>query len=344
MSSIQQNIQERVAALEQSVAEMRQSIAEQAAKPVKAVKAVKQSKKAAAAAAAAAAEGGSAEPKAAKEPTAWNILVTQTVAEMKQSGWESWTDLKGVVWSGSRKSPVKDKKGTETGTEQYVFDGGDHDGKPPSPALGGMVRASYLKTLTDPEAKAKALAYHAKLDEKRSNGSIGSGAAEEPVADAAGAGAGGKKGGRPKMTEEQKAAAKLKRDAKKSASATAVVAEEQEMAAEEAKAEAEAETEAQTPKVAPPPTPVAKASVIKAAVPLVAPKGKSVLKKAETAKKLDLSLFSWTFEGVEYYTNDRKDVVDINTGEWVGRFNGTEIDESVAEPADFANGVSMREV
>lgn len=368
MSSIEQNIEERVAALEQSVAEMRQSIAEQTAKPAKAPK---QSKKAAA--------ESSGEPKAAKEPTAWNILVSETVAEMKQSGWESWTDLKGVVWPGSRLGPVKDKKGAETGAEQYVYDGGEHDGKAPSPALGGMVRASYLKAQSDPAHKAKAEAYHAKLAEKRSNASTGSGAKEEPVADAPEA---GKKGGRPKMTDEQKAAAKLKRDAKKAAEAATVVSEEAEMAAEEAFEEVDAEEakeeESHTPvAVAPPPAPkpsaAAKPSVGgggSAAPPAVAaappPKSrygppppkiagssmaaikaglnKPAPKKAEAAKKVDISLFPWTFGGVEYYTNDRKDVVDVNTGSWIGRFNGKEIDESVEEPADFANGVPMREM
>jgi hypothetical protein len=220
---------------------------------------------------------------------------------------------------------VKDKKGVES--EQFVYDGGDHDGKQPSPALGGMVRASYLKGLTDPEAKAKAEAYHAKLAEKRStSGSVTSGAAEaEPVAD--GEAPAKKKGGRPKMTDEQKAAAKAKKEAKKAAEAAAATTEEVEMAAEELE-DAEADG-AQTPVAAPAPTPepVKKAPLVK-----IAPK--AVAKPA--AKKLDLSLFSWTFKGTEYLTNDRKDIVDATTGEWIGRFDGTKIDESVAEPADLA--------
>jgi hypothetical protein len=94
MSSSEQTSEQRVAALEQSVAELK-------AAPVK----TKQSKKAKKAEAS---EDGSAEAKPSKEPTAWNILVTQTVSEMKQSGWTSWTDLKGVVWPGSRTGTVKD--------------------------------------------------------------------------------------------------------------------------------------------------------------------------------------------------------------------------------------------
>jgi len=86
------------------------------------------------------AEGSAAEaPKEKKPPSAWNLLVTQTVSEMKQGGWQSWTDAKGVVWPDSKMALVK-------GSEQHVFNGGTHDGKLPSPALGGMARASWLKT------------------------------------------------------------------------------------------------------------------------------------------------------------------------------------------------------
>jgi len=159
-------------------------------------------------------KGSDAEEKVRKEPNAWNVLISQTVAEMKQSGWQSWTDGKGLLWPASRSALVKNKSGAES--KQYVYDGGDHDGKQPSPALGGMARASYLKQQSDPEAKAKAQAYQAKLAEKRSASAPSSEAEAEaePATDAA-----PKKGGRPKMTEEQKAAAKLKREAKKAAPA-----------------------------------------------------------------------------------------------------------------------------
>jgi hypothetical protein len=363
VEGLEQMTAERFMALEQSLAEMRQSMAEAAAVPVKAAKTPKSKKPAA--------EGGSAPSGEAKAPTAWNQLVSETVADMKQNGWVSWTDLKEVVWPGSRLEAVKDKKGVETGQSHYVYDGGEHDGKAPSPALGGMVRASYLKSLTDPVAKGKAQAYHAKLAEKRSNASTGSGAREEPVADAPEA---GKKGGRPKMTEEQKAAAKLKREAKKASAAASVVTEEAEMAAEETfedvpeqEEQQEQEEEQSTTPVPPPPAPkpsvkasTKTSSSSAAPATAAAPKNrygppppklagssmaaiKADLAKKAAPKKVDISLFSWTFQGTEYYTNDRQDVVDVNTGAWVGRFNGTEIDMDVPEPADFANGVSMRE-
>ena len=165
-----------------------------------------------------AAGGGAEAPKEHRPPSAWNLLVTQTVSEMKQSGWESWTTVEGVLWPGSVRALVKDKKGVES--EQFVYASGEHAGKVPSPALGGMLRASYLKTQSDPAHGAKAAAHRAarvaQLAEKRSVGSASaspSDAEGEPAA---------KKAGRPKMTEEQKAVAKAKRAAKKAAEAAVV--------------------------------------------------------------------------------------------------------------------------
>lgn len=288
---------QRLAELEAQMAELRQSMAELKASPAPKKRAPKK----------AAAEAPEGEEKAPKAPSAWNQLVAETVADMKANGWQSWVDLKGVTWPGSKLATVKDKKsGAES--EQHVYDGGEHDGKVPTPALGGMVRSSCLKAQNDPEAMKKALAHHAKLAEKRSQGS-GSVAEGEPT-----------KKGRAKMTEEQKATAAKKRAAKKAAEAGAVETEELEMAEEEST------------------TPVAS--------PMVGGGGsaaKPVVKRAAkaTPKKLDLTLFPWTHDGTEYLTNDRQDVFD-NQGDWVGRFNGTEIEE-MDEPEDLA-GIGMRGV
>jgi hypothetical protein len=204
---------EELEELKQSMAELKAELARLKAAPAK------KAKKAA------------AEPaealKPSKAPSAWNQLVAQTVAEMRESGWQSWTDLKGVVWPASKRALVKDKSGALS--EAWVYDGGEHDGKPPSPALGGMVRASCLKAQSDPEVMAKALAYHAKLAEKRqsssSSASVSGASAAEPP-----------KKVRAKMTEEQKAAAAAKRAAKKAgaeaASATTSDAEQPKAAAE----------------------------------------------------------------------------------------------------------------
>lgn len=240
------------------------------------------------------------EPKA---PSAWNTLVAQTVADMKQNGWTSWTDLKGAVWPASRAGTIKDKSGAEM--PGFVYDGGAlTDGKPPSPALGGMVRASFLKSQADPAHAAKAAAYHEKLSEKRSAaGSVGSGEDAAPVADAP------KKAGRRKMTDDEKAAAAVKRAEKKAAPAAAAAEEFEDV----------------TAAAATPPKP--KKS-------LIAPKA--------PVKKADLSFFAWEHNGKNYITNDRGDVIEPEEGVWVGRFNGKAIDESVTEPTDL-EGVEMRE-
>lgn len=111
-------------------------------------------------------------------------------------------------------------------------------------------------------------------------------------------------------SEEAKAAAAAKRAAKKAAGTPAEVAAE----------------------AAPAPAPTKKA---------VTMKPKKAAEPAPTAKKVDLSFYSWTHDGKEYYTNDRGDVATTDF-EWVGRFNGTIIDESVPEPADLSEA-TLRE-
>ena len=323
MSAMIENMTEmraEIATLQKSVATLQTALAAlesgQSALPSSAKKG-KKSKKASAKGEAEVAEGA-AEPSAKKEPTAWNILVAETVTQMKAEGWPAWTDLKGVAWPASRRGTVKDKSGAER--ETFVFDGNAEgegavatDGKEVSPALGGMVRASFLKAQSDPEAAAKARKYHAKLAEKRSTGSAEK---EAPVADGEEAPAAKKGSGRPKMTEEQKAAAKVKRDAKKAAEAKP-----------EAKAEAEAEAEFEEPAAAEPPKPVQKKKIVIAGAP--------------QKKVVDLSFYAWEHKGVDYFTNDRGDVVSTEF-EWVGLFDGTTIDTSAPEAADLGSA-KMRE-
>ena len=327
-----QDISAKMAALEQRLsalesreeahfAEVSQSIAELKAEPPKAKSGGSKAKKPKP-------EGGEAEAEP-KKPNAWAVFVSQTVAEMKQSGWETFQSVEGVVWPASRREG-----------EEYVYDGGEHDGKPASHSRGGMVRASYLRNQNNPEGEAKSKAYRAGLAEKRSTGSV---ASAQPEGEST------SKKGRPKMTEEQKAAAKVKREAKKAAEQAAESKEEEEMAAEEAGFQSV--DEGSTTPREPPPQEAPKTSTPKAS----APKPKSspsiagstmskivpgvASKKAE--KPLDLSLFPWTFKGIEYYTNDRKDVLTKDLG-WVGRFNGISIDKSAPNPSDMADP-EMRE-
>ncbi len=282
-------------------------------------------------------EGEEAEAKAEaeaepKKPNAWAVFVSQTVAEMKQSGWDAFQSAEGVAWPASRREG-----------EEYVYDGGEHDGKAPTHSRGGMVRASYLRNQNNPEAEAKSKAYRARLAEKRSTGSVGSAQPEgEPIP----------KKGRPKKTEEEKAASKAKKAAEKAAAKAAEKKEEEEMAAEEGFQSVEEST---TPREPPPqPQPQQQQQQPKTSVggganpaktatpakPVIAGGSLSKISNAFASKKapekpLDLSLIPWTFNGVEYFTNDRKDVL-TDDFVWVGRFNGKSIDKSVQNPPDMA--------
>ena len=76
-----------------------------------------------------------------------------------------------------------------------------------------------------------------------------------------------------------------------------------------------------------PPEPVAAAA---------APAPKKTIQIKPKPKTVDLRFYSWTHDGEDYFTNERGDVVTTEF-EWVGRFNGNKIDESVPEPADLAD-------
>ncbi len=121
-----------------------------------------------------------------------------------------------------------------------------------------------------------------------------------------------------KWSDEAKAAAAAKRAAKKAAPATEAPA-----AADAPAADAPAPAAAEPKKTA-------AIKPKKAAAPPPAPE-----------KKFDLSLFEWTHDGKDYYTNDRGDVVTTDF-EWVGRFDGKSIDETVPEPADLSEA-TLRE-
>jgi hypothetical protein len=209
-----QDISVKMAALEQRLsalesreeahfAEVSQSIAElKAEPPAKAKSGGSKAKKPKP-------EGGEAEAES-KKPNAWALFVGQTVAEMKQSGWETFQNAEGVVWPASRREG-----------EQYVYDGGEHDGKPASHSRGGMVHASYLRAQNNPEAESKRKAYRTALAEKRSDppAMVGGGGGSIP-SDAESGSLQPKKAGRPKMTEEQKAAAAAARAEKRSTGST----------------------------------------------------------------------------------------------------------------------------
>jgi hypothetical protein len=267
-----------------------------------------------------------------KAPSDWDVLLANTIEEMKTSGWPEWTDAAGVLWHASRLDTVTDKKGNST--ETYVFDGGDHDGKPPSRALGGMKRASFLKAQTDPVAAEKAKAYLAKLAEKRAASSTGSAEKKEPVADEKVEAVAEEKPKKQSEETKQKRAATIaaKKAAEAAAAAAAVAAaaapedEIEDIESEPEAADAEPEPVKVAPKPTPKPTPVA------AAAP------KKIVKTAPKATKKPVSLVMemWVHDGETYRRNERGDVADMD-GDFFGHWDGKEIDQSASQPADWGN-------
>jgi hypothetical protein len=320
-----QSIKDQMTAMEQSLSQMRltlEALETASAKTTKTTKTIKTIKT-------------KAEPKEARAPSAWNVLVQSTVADMKHNGWESWTDLKGTVWPASRRGPIKDKSGVQS--EGFVYDGGENDGKSPSPALGGMVRASYLKSQSDPEAAAH------KASATPSEPSATASATAEP-----------KKAGRPKMTPEQKAEAAAKRAAAK-ASAPSAEQSGNESAAEpvkkagrpkmtpEQKAEAAAKrAEKKAAKASASASAVASDAESVKSCESGVPGGWAELLGENIASKPDLSFYPFKYEGKSLIMNDRGDVVDPEEGVWVGRLVNGLLDTNAAEPEDL-DGVTMRE-
>ena len=142
------------------------------------------------------------------------------------------------------------------------------------------------------------------------------------------------------MTEEQKAAAKVKREAAKAAVAAAAAAAEAAAEAEKAaKAEAKPLITGLGPSLS---TAALGLSGLASALNPVS-KSKAAKKPLLIApKKVDLSFFLWKHGDTTYYTNDRGDVVSEEF-EWVGRYSGEVIDTSAAEPEDLAAAVLREE-
>ena len=275
------------------------------------------------------------EPSGEKAPlSGWNLIVANTVEEMKSSGWSEWTDADGELCPASRLETVTDKKGVSS--EIYVFDGGKWDGKPPSWAQG-MKRASYLKAQADPVAAEKRVAYRAKVDEKQAEkraSSTGSAEKKEPVADEKVESVAEEKP-KKKQSEETKQkraatiAAKKAAEAAEAAAAVAAVAAVAEDVIEDVESEAEA-AEPEPVKV------VAKVTPKPAPVPVAAPK--KIVKTAPKAAKKPVSLVmvEWVHEEEVYKKNERGDVADMD-GNFFGHWDGKEIDESASQPADWDN-------
>jgi len=236
------------------------------------------------------------EPRAASAGVqAWKETVEQTVADMRANGLESWTDVSGNVFAGS-------KPATIDGRETHVF---TDSGKEPAYPIG-LKRASYLKTKDSPDelAKTKARADKRAAAVAAKKGSVGKGETAEPVAD---------EEEKPKrvISDEHKAKMKAGREAKAAEKKAAKTEPEAKVEAKPAEAKAEAKPVEAKPKAE--------------------AKPKTAIKKA---KVYDLNFNGWTFCGEDYITNERGDVLTME-GDWVGRFDGKVIDEKVERPTDI---------
>jgi hypothetical protein len=158
---------------------------------------------------------------------------------------------------------------------------------------------------------------------KRSGSISSGGSAAEPVTED------GKKSR--KWSEEAKASAAAKRAAKKAAKPEPEV---------EAEAEVDVWGHVEVEAEAPAPATPAKKEAEPAAAPPAPKKAMQIKKAAPAPKKLDLSFYSITHEGADYFTNDRHDLVDAEMV-WVGRLLNGKIVEA-EEPEDLADA-TMRE-
>lgn len=152
---------------------------------------------------------------------AWNAFVTQTIDDMKQKGWEAFTDLSGTAWAAS--------KPAEDGTHVFA-DTGDA----PSRVKGGLVYASLLRSRDDPEAAARAKARRETRDAQIAAKSASGSEAASASGDAA-AGGGEKPPSKraqaakerwAAMSEEERAERKAKMAAGRAAAKAPAVAEE----------------------------------------------------------------------------------------------------------------------
>jgi hypothetical protein len=285
----------QMAALTEQVAKLS---AAKAAAPAEAPKTKKVSKKSAAPAAAPAADSAAADAEKPKRALnekiagegGWNAFVAATLEKAPLEGWPEFTDVKGTVWPAS----VANAEGV------HLFP----DGKKMTRIYGGLVYASYLKNLADPDHAAKSKATRERRDAqiaaKAAEKASASGSDGESDAGSAGSGAAAK----PASSRSEKAKARFADPAAKEALRARLAAGK--AAKKAAAAGGAAAAAAEKPAAAAEP---ATASV-------------------------DLNFESWEFEEVSYAKNARGDVI-TEEGDWVGRFNGESIDKSVPKPSDI---------
>jgi len=250
-----------------------------------------------------------AEPRVASEGVQkWKATVEQTVADMRANGWESWTDVSGNVFAGS-------KPATIDGRATHVF---ADTGKEPAYPIG-LKRASFLKTKDSPEELAKT---KARADKRAETVAAKKGTKVEAVAD-----------GAPAAEKPKRVLSQEQKDAMQAGRKKAAAAKKGEAAPAAPAAPAET-AEAKEARVAGNAEAAAVAGGGSAAEPVVAKPAAKKVVVAKKAKVYDLSFNGWTFNGEDYITNERGDVLTME-GDWVGRFNGKVIDATVERPKDI---------
>ena len=305
MSSIKeiQDLRTRLTVAEERIAALEAVVASVSAKPVKAVKQPKTK------VAAENKEGVTREPSAAL--SAWKTTVYKTVADMRVNGWEGWTDVSGNSFAGS-------KPATIDGRATHVFT--DSGKEPVYP--NGLKRASYLKIKDSPEEIAKTKARAEKratvVAAKKSKAAKPEEAIAEVVAEVVAEAVAELVKPKRVVSDEQKAKMQAGRLAAKAAKAAAKV--------EEIKTEVETDVKVDVAEVKAVANPKAKAAA-KVVVPA-------------KVKVLDLNFNPWCYQGDDYISNERGDVLTME-GDWVGRFDGKVIDEQFARPADIDEYLSM---
>jgi hypothetical protein len=88
--------------------------------------------------------------------------------------------------------------------------------------------------------------------------------------------------------------------------------------------------------------PAAEPAEVVAEVEAPKPKKVKIATKKPAPKVYDLSFNGWAFNGEDYITNERGDVLTLE-GDWMGRFNGKIIDDSVERPTDIDAFLAMEE-
>jgi hypothetical protein len=182
------------------------------------------------------------------------------------------------------------------------------DGKKMTRINGGLVYCSFLKNQADPGHEAKS-----KATRERRDAQMAAKAAEKASASGSDA------------ESESGASAAAKPASKRSEAAKARFADP---AAKEALRARLAAGKA-----------AKKAAAAGGAAAASAPAA-AAEKPAEKPATVDLNFESWEFEGASYAKNARGDVIS-EEGDWVGRFDGSKIDKSVAKPTDIDEYIGL---